>query len=57
VPLIARTNSGKFLVLASMASGLSAIFCSPIGAVFFAIEMFYGSMEFEAGALLHRMLA
>ncbi len=40
-----------------MAAGLSAIFRSPIGAAFFAIEVLYGSMEFEAGALLYTMLA
>ncbi len=47
----------QVLVLAGMAAGLSAIFRSPIGAAFFAIEVLYGSMEFEAGALLHTMLA
>jgi CIC family chloride channel protein len=47
----------QVLVLAGMAAGLSAIFRSPIGAAFFAIEVLYGSMEFEAGALLYTMLA
>jgi len=47
----------RVLVLAGMAAGLSAIFRSPIGSAFFAIEVLYGSMEFEAGALLHTMLA
>ncbi len=47
----------QVLVLAGMAAGLSAIFRSPIGAAFFAIEVLYGSMEFEAAALVHTMLA
>lgn len=45
------------LVLVGMAAGLSAIFRSPIGAAFFAVEVLYGNMEFEAGALLYTMLA
>jgi CIC family chloride channel protein len=40
-----------------MAAGLAAIFRSPIGAAFFAIEVLYGGMELEAGALLYAMLA
>ena len=35
----------------------SAIFRSPIGAAFFAIEVLYSRMEFESGALLYTMLA
>lgn len=50
-------NQRQVLVLAGMAAGLAAIFRSPIGAAFFAIEVLYGSMEFEAGALLYTMLA
>ena len=46
-----------FLVLMGMAAGLSAIFRSPVGTAFFAIEVLYGNMEFEAGALLYTMLA
>jgi CIC family chloride channel protein len=47
----------RILVLAGMAAGLSAIFRSPIGTALFAIEVLYGGMEFEAGALLYTMLA
>jgi chloride channel protein, CIC family len=47
----------EVLLLAGMAAGLSAIFRSPIGAAFFAIEVLYGRMEFEAGSLLYTMLA
>lgn len=47
----------QVLVLAGMAAGLSAIFRSPIGSAFFAIEVLYGSMEFESRALIHTMLA
>jgi chloride channel protein, CIC family len=46
----------RLLVLIGMASGLSAIFRSPIGTAFFAIEVLYGGMEFEANALLYTML-
>ena len=46
----------RLLVLIGMASGLSAIFRSPIGTAFFAIEVLYGNMEFEAGALLYTLL-
>jgi CIC family chloride channel protein len=47
----------RLLVLIGMAAGLSAIFRSPIGTALFAIEVLYGGMEFEAGALLYTMLA
>lgn len=46
----------RLLVLIGMASGLSAIFRSPIGTALFAIEVLYGGMEFESGALLYTML-
>ncbi len=46
----------RLLVLIGMAAGLSAIFRSPIGTAIFAIEVLYGSMEFEAGALLYTTL-
>ncbi len=53
-----RTDEERqVLLLAGMAAGLSAIFRSPIGAAFFAIEVLYSTMEFEAGALLYTMLA
>jgi len=47
----------SLLILMGMAAGLSAIFRSPIGAAFFAIEVLYGDMEFESEALLYTMLA
>jgi CIC family chloride channel protein len=46
----------RLLLLIGMASGLAAIFRSPIGTAFFAIEVLYGGMEFEAGSLLYTML-
>lgn len=52
-----KDEERNLLVLMGMAAGLSAIFRSPIGAAFFAIEVLYGNMEFEAGALLYTMLA
>lgn len=47
----------RLLLLAGMAAGLSAIFRSPMGTGVFAIEVLYGQMEFEVGALLYTMLA
>jgi CIC family chloride channel protein len=46
----------RLLVLIGMASGLSAIFRSPIGTAIFAIEVLYSDMEFDAFALLYTML-
>ncbi len=46
----------RLLVLIGMSSGLSAIFRSPIGTALFSIEVLYGDMEFEGGALLYTML-
>lgn len=46
----------RLLMLVGMAAGLSAIFRSPIGTAIFAIEVLYGEMEFEAGALVFTML-
>jgi CIC family chloride channel protein len=46
----------RLLVLIGMASGLSAIFRSPIGTALFAIEVLYGGMEFESSALLYTLL-
>ncbi len=47
----------RFLLLIGMAAGLAAIFRSPIGTALFAVEVLYGGMEFEGGALLYTMLA
>jgi chloride channel protein, CIC family len=52
-----RDEERRLLVLMGMAAGLSAIFRSPIGAAFFAVEVLYGNMEFESGALLYTLLA
>jgi len=46
----------RLLVLIGMASGLSAIFRSPIGTAFFAIEVLYSTMSFESRALVYTML-
>lgn len=45
----------RLLLLAGMAGGLAAIFRSPMGTGVFAIEVLYGNMEFEVGALLYTM--
>lgn len=47
----------RSLLLIGMAAGLSAIFRSPIGTAFFAVEVLYSSMEFDAWVLLYTMLA
>jgi CIC family chloride channel protein len=47
----------RTLVLIGMAAGLSAIFRSPVGSAIFAVEVLYGSMEFEAAALIYTLLA
>jgi chloride channel protein, CIC family len=47
----------RTLLLAGMAAGLSAIFRSPMGTGVFAIEVLYGRLEFETGALLYTMLS
>ena len=47
----------RLLLLVGMAAGLSAIFRSPMGTGVFAIEVLYGNMEFEVGALLYTMLS
>ena len=46
----------RLLVLIGMAAGLSAIFRSPIGTAIFAVEVLYGEMQFEAGALIYTMI-
>ena len=52
-----RTDEDRrLLVLIGMAAGLSAIFRSPLGTAFFAIEVLYSEMEFDVGALLYTML-
>jgi len=46
----------RTLLLIGMASGLSAIFRSPIGTAFFAVEVLYSGMEFDAWVLIYTML-
>ena len=40
-----------------MAAGLSAIFKSPLGTAFFAVEILYSGMAFEGEALLFTLVA
>lgn len=55
--LTKRTDEDRrTLLLIGMASGLSAIFRSPIGTAFFAVEVLYSGMEFDAWVLLYTML-
>jgi chloride channel protein, CIC family len=46
----------RLMLLVGMASGLSAIFRSPVGTAIFAIEVLYSDMVFESGALLYTMI-
>jgi CIC family chloride channel protein len=46
----------RVLLLVGMASGLAAIFRSPIGTAIFAVEVLYGQAEFESGVLVYTML-
>ncbi len=46
----------RLLVLVGMASGLSAIFRSPIGTAIFAAEVLYSDMDVEASAIIFTML-
>ncbi len=60
--LYARTvrkskSEQRYLILVGMAAGLSAIFRSPIGAAFFAIEILYTEMEFESSILIYTLLS
>jgi CIC family chloride channel protein len=47
----------RILLLAGMAAGLSAIFRTPMGTGVFAIEVLYGSFQFETGVLLYTIVA
>jgi len=47
----------RLLVLAGIAAGVSAIFRSPLGTAFFAIEILYTEMEFEARMLVYTVIA
>ncbi len=47
----------RLLVIIGMGAALSAIFRSPIGTALFAIEVLYGSLEFEGSALLYSLIA
>ena len=47
----------RLLVIIGMGAALAAIFRSPIGTALFAIEVLYGSLEFEGGALLYALIA
>ncbi|RUM87226.1 MAG: chloride channel protein [Thermodesulfatator sp.] len=43
----------RLLLLMGMAGGLSAIFRSPMGTAFFAVEVLYSQIEFETQALIY----
>ena len=53
-----RSNEDRrLLLIIGMAAGLSAVFRSPIGAAIFAVEVLYGTMDFEAEALVYTILS
>jgi hypothetical protein len=41
----------RWMMLAGMAAGLSAVFRSPLGTAIFSVEVLYGTMELESRAL------
>jgi CIC family chloride channel protein len=43
----------RWMMLAGMAAGLSAIFRSPLGTAIFSVEVLYGTMELESRALAY----
>ncbi len=47
----------RYLILMGMAAGLSAIFKSPLGTAFFAVEILYSGMAFEGEALIFTLVA
>ncbi len=47
----------RLLAIVGMAAGLSAVFRSPVGTAFFAVEVLYSEMEFETSALAYALLA
>jgi CIC family chloride channel protein len=47
----------RLLIIVGMAAGLSAVFRSPVGTAFFAVEVLYSEMEFESSALAYALLA
>ncbi|HQU17201.1 MAG: hypothetical protein B7Z66_13930 [Chromatiales bacterium 21-64-14] len=46
----------RYLILIGMAAGLSAIFKSPLGTAFFAVEILYSGMAFEGEALIFTLV-
>ncbi len=46
----------RYLVLIGMASGLSAVFKSPLGTAIFAVEILYRDMAFEGAALVYTLI-
>ncbi len=50
------TYERRILLMIGIASGLAAIFRSPIGTAVFAVEVLYEGLQFEGGALLYTML-
>ncbi|EQD70508.1 Chloride channel, voltage gated, partial [mine drainage metagenome] len=47
----------RYLVLIGMAGGLAAIFRSPLGGAFFAVEILFSTMAFQADALPYTLLS
>jgi CIC family chloride channel protein len=47
----------RWMMLAGMAAGLSAVFRSPLGTAIFSVEVLYGTMELESRALAYTGIA
>ena len=47
----------RLLVVASAAAGVSAMFRSPLGAAFLAVEVLYSTLELEVRALIYAVVA
>jgi CIC family chloride channel protein len=52
-----RGQERRSLLLAGMATGLSAMFRAPLGMAIFAVEILYSGMVFESEALIYTVIA
>jgi CIC family chloride channel protein len=52
-----RGRERRFLMLASMAAGLAAMFRAPLGMAIFSVEIIYAGMVFEGEALIYTIIA
>lgn len=55
--LATTTQQRRIIMLIGMSAGLSAMFKSPVGAAFMAIEILYRGIHFESEAILYTLAA